>query len=125
MMNEEEELYKENILDHYKCPHNYKKLEKCTCSLRKKNSSCGDEITVYLTIKDGVCVDASFQGNGCAISQAATSMLTDSIKGKKVEEIKNITKEDVLSLLGVQVVPVRMKCALISLQTVQGALQKS
>ena len=114
----DEEIYKENIIDHYKNPHNKREIKGCPVKHKERNPLCGDEITVFIDIKDGRVVDASFKGHGCAISQAAISMLTDKIKGMSVEEAKALSKEDVFKLLGIKVGPVRMKCALLSLKTV-------
>lgn len=124
MFNEDEELYKENILDHYKHPHNFKVVDPCTHSAKKRNNSCGDELTVYITIENNICTDIGFQGHGCAISQAAMSMLSDTIIGKTKKEIEELQTEDVLTLLGVQVAHARMKCATISLQTIHKALEE-
>lgn len=124
MFNEKEELYKENILDHYKHPHNFKELTTYTCSSKERNASCGDELQVFIELENGICSDVGFQGYGCAISQAAMSLLTDEIKGMTPDEIKELDQKSVLSLLGVQVVPARMKCALLSLKTIHKALDK-
>lgn len=123
-LSEEEELYKENILDHYKHPHNKQKLEKYTCSHREFNPLCGDEITIFVSVKKSVIDNISFQGNGCAISQASASMLTDSIKGKTVEEVKRLGPWDVFNLLGIRISHTRSKCALLSLKTIQTALKE-
>ena len=123
-LTEEEELYKENILDHYKHPRNKQKLEKYTCSHREFNPLCGDEITIFLCVKNNAVNDASFQGNGCAISQAAASMLTDFVKGKTVEEIKRLGPWDVFNLLGVRISHTRSKCALLCLKTIQAAVKE-
>jgi nitrogen fixation NifU-like protein len=119
----EEEIYRENILDHYKNPHNKRALSACTAQARELNPICGDEITVFLDIADGKVKDASFTGHGCAISQAAISMLTDEIKDRPVKEIKNIESDDIYKLLGIPISVTRIKCALLSLKTVQGAIK--
>src|SRR5574340_262874 len=118
-MNEEDELYKENILDHYRNPHNKRKIEQATIMCKELNPSCGDEIELFLKIEDGKIADASFQGQGCAISQASVSMLTDAVKGKKVEDAGHMHEKEVIGMLGIPLGPSRMKCALLSLKTLQ------
>jgi nitrogen fixation NifU-like protein len=122
-LSEEEQLYKENILDHYKHPHNKREI-KNSVSNKEINPNCGDEITVFLEVKDGKVNDSSFIGQGCAISQAGISLLTDEIKGKSVLEVKRIKSEDVYKLLGIPISVTRIKCALLSLKSVQGAIKK-
>jgi nitrogen fixation NifU-like protein len=116
--NNEEEVYKENIIDHYKNPRNFKELNPSTIKQREMNTVCGDDVTMYLDIKDGKIAQASFKGNGCAISIAASSMLTDYLKGKTVEEAKNIPKEQIFEMLGIKLGVVRMKCGLLCLKAV-------
>ena len=118
-LTEEEELYKENILDHYKHPHNKQMVTNYTCTHKEFNPLCGDEITIFLSIKNDTISDVSFWGNGCAISQAATSMLTDFIKGKTIEKIKHLGPWDVFNLLGIRISHTRNKCALLCLKTIQ------
>ncbi len=120
-LTEEEQVYKENILDHYKHPHNKGELK--GISHRELNPTCGDEIIAYLDIKDNKVTDVSFTGQGCAISQAAISMLTDEVKGKSLAEIKKMKSEDVYRLLGIPINITRIKCALLSLKTIQGAVK--
>ncbi|NQV91664.1 SUF system NifU family Fe-S cluster assembly protein [Candidatus Woesearchaeota archaeon] len=120
-LSETEEIYKENIIDHYKHPHNKGEIEHTT-SHRELNTSCGDELTIYLNINNNIIENISFTGHGCAISQASVSMLTDKLKGMSVEQAQQISQEDILNLLGIPISYVRMKCALLSLKTVQGAL---
>lgn len=120
---EEEEMYKENILDHYKHPHNKKKIA-ATVEHQEVNTLCGDKITVYLLIQKGKIVDAAFEGEGCAISQAAISLLTDEIKHKRLIEVKKVKKETILALLGVPISHTRMKCALLSLKAVEKGVEQ-
>ncbi len=124
-LTEEEELYKENIMDHYQHPRNKLKLERYTCSHREFNPLCGDEITIFVSIKKEAIDNISFQGNGCAISQAAASMLTDFIKEKSIEEIKRLGPWDVFNLLGIRISHTRSKCALLCLKAVQSGLRKT
>jgi len=119
---EEDVMYKENILDHYKHPHNKGKI-KHNSSFREINPVCGDELTVFLDIKDGKVANVSFEGQGCAISQAGISILTDEIKGKDIKEVKKMKSEDIYKLLGIPISVNRIKCALLSLKTITGAIR--
>ncbi|MBI5398190.1 SUF system NifU family Fe-S cluster assembly protein [Candidatus Woesearchaeota archaeon] len=119
-LTEEEEIYKENILDHYRHPHNAGSMSDATFSHRELNPLCGDTIELFVKVDSKKRVnDVKFTGKGCAISQASISLLSDSIKGKTIEEIKNLKREDVIGLLGIPIGIVRMKCALLSLRTLQ------
>lgn len=122
----EQAMYRENILDHYREPHNHGVVTACDAQERGLNPLCGDEITVYLKLsKDQKkIIDIHFSGHGCAISQAAMSMLSDEIKNKLVQQVMSWDKEKVLALLGIPLSIVRIKCATLSLRTVQKALQK-
>ena len=120
-LTEIQEIYKENIIDHYKHPHNKGKIDH-NKTHRELNTSCGDELTIYLNVKNNIIENISFEGHGCAISQASVSMLTDKLKGMTIEETLKLNKDDILELLGIPISIVRMKCALLSLKTVQGAL---
>jgi len=123
-LTEDEELYKENIVDHYKHPHNTGKLTDCTFMHRELNPLCGDDITVYAKIKNNKITEFTFVGKGCAISQASISMLTDHVKEMTLEEAKIVTRDDLLKLLGIPIGVVRMKCALLSLKTLLKGIQK-
>lgn len=115
-----EDIYKENILDHYRNPHNFGELKDCDVYCKQYNPSCGDEIEVFVKLDENNCIkEARFKGKGCAISQAASSMLTEKIKGMHVDELKKMPKEEVLEMLGVPIGAARMKCALLSLRTLQ------
>lgn len=119
------DMYQANILEHYKRPRNRGKLEPCTVRAEEENPLCGDRITIYLN-HDGHTVEkAMFEGQGCAISQASASMLTEELEGKSVEHARGLGKDDVLRMLGIPVSPVRMKCALLGLSTVQAGLAKT
>ena len=121
---EEEEMYKENILDHYKHPHNKREIKDCVISFHDLNPLCGDEITLYLVVDrlNGTIVDAAFMGHGCAISQASISLLTDELKGKSLNEAQRIGQEKIMKLLGIKISHTRTKCALLSLKVLQGGL---
>ena len=117
-----DDLYRDYILEHYRRPHNFGVLEAPTASYEGSNPLCGDRITMMLGISDGVVRDVAFTGRGCAISQASASLLTDEIKGKTVAQVEEMTPEDLLDLIGIEISPARLKCALLSLDTVAHAL---
>jgi nitrogen fixation NifU-like protein len=117
-----DDLYRDYILEHYRHPHNFGVLETPTAKYEGANPLCGDRITMMLDVEGGVVRDVAFTGRGCAISQASASLLTDEIKGKTVEEVERLTPDDVLDLIGVEISPARLKCALLSLDTVSHAL---
>jgi nitrogen fixation protein NifU and related proteins len=117
-----DDLYRDYILEHYRRPHNFGTLDDATASHEGANPLCGDRITLQLRVRDGVLDGVAFTGRGCAISQASASLLTDEVKGKPVETAAAMTSSDVLDLLGIDISPARMKCALLSLDTLQQAL---
>ncbi|MFH1072403.1 MAG: SUF system NifU family Fe-S cluster assembly protein [Nanoarchaeota archaeon] len=121
-----ERMYREHILDHYNHPHNFGRMQNPDAGATVLNPLCGDEITIQLKIdKKKRIRDIKFQGVGCAISQAAISMITDFVKGKAIIEVKRLLrKEKVLELLGIQVSPVRLKCALLSLDALEASIKK-
>lgn len=115
-------LYKENILDHYKNPRNFKKLKNFTNKASLDNITCGDEMEVFLKIEENFVKEISFEARGCAISIAAMSMLTEKVKGKKISEIMKITDDEILKILGMKKETPRIKCALLGIQTLRKAL---
>jgi SUF system FeS assembly protein, NifU family len=117
-----DDLYRDYILEHYRRPHNFGVLEAPTASYEGSNPLCGDRITMMLRLEDGVVRDVAFTGRGCAISQASASLLTDEIKGKTVAAVEEMTPDDLLDLIGIEISPARLKCALLSLDTVAHAL---
>ena len=117
-----DDLYRDYILEHYRRPHNFGQLDGATASQEGANPLCGDRITMQLRVRGGVIDGVAFTGRGCAISQASASLLTDEIKGKDVGKVNAMTSADVLELLGIEISPARMKCALLSLETMHGAL---
>jgi len=124
-LSEEEELYKENILDHYKNPHNKRKISHCTFNHKDFNPLCGDEITLFIKTEQGKIIDAAFEGNGCAISQASASMLTDHIKKMSLEQAKQLGPWDIFNLLGIRISHTRSKCALLCLKTLQEGIKEA
>src|SRR5436305_9192380 len=121
-----EDLYRENILDHYKHPHNFTPpappLERVDLEFHDLNPLCGDELRVQLEVDpEGRIEDLRFSGHGCAISQAAASMTSDEVKGMRVEEVLALDREFVLELLGIDITAQRMKCALLSLKVLTSA----
>jgi nitrogen fixation NifU-like protein len=118
-----DDLYRDEILDHYRNPHNFGTLEQPTTVKEGANPLCGDRITLMLAIDDdGNVQDVAFTGRGCAISQASASMLTDEIKGKPLSEIAQLGQQDVLDNLAIEISPARMKCAMLSLDTLRLAV---
>lgn len=117
-----EELYREQILEHYKRPHNFGVIEDPDLEFEDNNPFCGDEqhVTIRLDEDDRVA-EVKFDGQGCAISTAATSMLTDELIGLSRDELITLPKEKVLELLGIEISATRMKCALLGLKVVKGA----
>ena len=134
-----DDLYKEVILDHYKNPRNKRALAEATVSRHKNNPLCGDEITLHAHVEDGAVTDIAFEGQGCSISQASASMLTESVKGKSVEDASEVVSSfrgmmegavepdedtfgDLVALHGVVKYPVRIKCAVLAWDVLQEAL---
>jgi nitrogen fixation protein NifU and related proteins len=117
-----DELYRDQILEHYKRPRNFGRLERFDLDFEDSNPFCGDEQHVFLRLDEsGRIAEVSFEGHGCAISTAATSLLTDELEGKTREEILALPKDFVLDLLGIDISATRMKCALLGLKVVKGA----
>jgi nitrogen fixation NifU-like protein len=134
-----DDLYKEVILDHYKSPRNKRPLHDATVSRHKNNPLCGDEITIHAKVGDGAVAEIAFEGQGCSISQASASMLTEAVRGKRVEEAADLAQQfrsmmegkadpdedafgDLMALKGVVKYPVRIKCAVLGWDVLQEAL---
>ena len=126
-MSDFEDFYRENILDHYKNPRNYGALDEPDAHAEGQNPLCGDEVAISLTFADDgeTIEDIRFEGRGCAISQAATSMLTDVVKGKKAADVAVLPKEELLEEVGIQLTPIRLKCAILGLGVLKVALHRA
>ena len=114
--------YREYILEHYRNPRNYGKLEHPDVHAEDSNPLCGDQLALDLQIADNYVTAVRFQGRGCAISQASASMLSEMIEGKTTEEIIHLGKDDILDALGIPISPARTKCAFLCLRVLHGGL---
>ncbi len=123
-MNEFDQLYREVILDHYKSPRNHGTIESPDAHADGMNPLCGDEISIDVAFDGDTISDVKFSGRGCAISQAATSMLTELIVGKSAAEAAALQKDDLLEEMPIPLTPVRLKCALLGLGTLRVALNR-
>ncbi len=121
-----ETLYRQQILDHYKHPHNFHELSPADISVHQPNPLCGDEITLFVRFDtEGKVAEASFTGTGCALSIAATSLFTDYIKGKTREELALISRGDIEQLIGTRVSSARIKCVELPLRALQKGLMQN
>ena len=117
-----DDLYREQILEHYKRPHNFGRLDHYDLEFEDSNPFCGDEQHVFIRLDDdGRVAEIAFEGKGCAISTAATSLLTDELVGMSREELLKLPKDFVLELLGIEISATRMKCAMLGLKVVKSA----
>mgnify|MGYP000032277327 CR=1 FL=1 len=119
-----ESPYQDRILDHYRNPRNFKSLKTCSHHGEAKNPTCGDRLSFEISVKKGLISDIGFQGEGCAISQASASLLTEYVRGKTASHALALAPGEVMGLLGISLSPTRMKCALLSLETLKMALKK-
>ena len=126
-MSEFDQMYREVILDHYKNPRGHGELADADAQAEGQNPLCGDEVSIYVAFdEDGETIDdVKFSGRGCAISQAATSMLMEMTKGRTADEVAALDKDELLAEIGVPLSPVRLKCAMLGLTTLKVALHKA
>lgn len=115
-------LYQEEILEHYRHPDHHGRLTKPTITRAERNASCGDELIFDLAINNDIVTDVAFEGDGCAISQATASMLTNELIGQPIDVIMELTTDDIIELVHIPLGPTRLKCALLSLQAVTTAI---
>jgi nitrogen fixation NifU-like protein len=117
-----DDLYREQILDHYKNPRQKGQINPSDHSFEDENPLCGDFLHIDLkTDAQGIIIDARFEGHGCAISMASADLMLESLLGKTIDDAKNLTKQDILNMLGIELSPVRLKCALLSLKVTKAA----
>ncbi|MEM3040468.1 MAG: iron-sulfur cluster assembly scaffold protein [Nitrososphaerota archaeon] len=109
----------DEILDHYRNPRNYGEIENPDIHAKDSNPLCGDVVELFIRVKDGVISDVKFKGKGCAISQASASKLTEKLIGMRIEDVKSLSRQDILDMLGIELSPVRLKCALLSLKVLK------
>lgn len=118
-----DDLYRETIIDHYKNPQYRGRLDPHDIRFEDDNPLCGDHIEITLRVDgEGRVADGRFDGKGCAISQASADLLIESIIGKPLEEVKQLTRQDILDMLGIELGPVRLKCALLSLKVLKAGV---
>ncbi len=117
-------MYREHIMDHFRNPRNYGHLTSCSFKHKEFNPLCGDEISVEIKLNGDIIEDISFVGRGCSISQASASMVTEELKGKTIQEVKSLDRNFVLGLLNIEITPVRLKCALLSLCAVKEGVKE-
>lgn len=120
-----DDIYQENIIDHYKHPRNFNELPDYTHKGRGANASCGDMVEMYVRIENEFVVKASFKGIGCALSTASASMLTEKVNERvfRINEVLSLTSEDLVEMMGIEVSPTRMKCVSLPLRALQDVLK--
>jgi nitrogen fixation NifU-like protein len=124
-MNAFEELYRDNILDHYKNPRSHGEIEQADAQAEGMNPLCGDEVSIFVALDGDTIEDIKFRGRGCAISQAATSMLMEIVKGRSAAEVADMSRDELLDEVGIPLTPVRLKCALLGLGVLKVALHRA
>jgi nitrogen fixation NifU-like protein len=120
-----DELYREIILDHYKNPRGHGVIEDADAQAEGQNPLCGDEVSIFVSFDGDTIEDVKFQGRGCAISQASTSMLMEMVKGRTAEEVAGMSKDELLEEVMIPLTPVRLKCALLGLGVLKVALHRA
>ena len=122
-----DDLYREVIVDHYKNPRGHGVIEDADAHAEGMNPLCGDEVAIYVAFEDDgeTIEEVKFSGRGCAISQAATSMLTEMVQGRSAAEVAAMPKEELLDEIGIPLTPVRLKCAILGLGVLKVALHKA
>ena len=123
-MSELDSLYREVILDHYKNPRGHGVIDGADAEAEGQNPLCGDEVSIAVSFEGDTIADVRFQGRGCAISQAATSMLMDMVRGRTAQEVASMSRDELLEEVGIPLTPVRLKCALLGLGVLKLALHK-
>ena len=126
-MSEFDQMYREVILDHYKNPRGHGELADADAQAEGQNPLCGDEVSIYVAFgEDGETIDeVKFSGRGCAISQAATSMLTEMVQGRTASEVASLDKDELLEEIGIPLTPIRLKCAILGLGVLKVALNRA
>jgi nitrogen fixation NifU-like protein len=124
-MSEFDQLYREVILDHYKNPRGHGVIEGADAAAEGQNPLCGDEVSIFVSFDGDTIEDVKFRGRGCAISQAATSMLMEMIKGRSAQEVADMSRDELLDEVGIPLTPVRLKCALLGLGVLKVALHRA
>lgn len=118
-----DDLYREVIIEHYKNPSHRGRLDPHDISFEDSNPLCGDQIVIDLQVDENdIVTDARFDGHGCAISQASADLLLDGVIGKSLEDVRRMNKQDILDMLGIDLGPVRLKCALLSLKVLKAGI---
>jgi nitrogen fixation NifU-like protein len=124
-MSEFDQLYREVILDHYKNPRGHGVIEGADAQAEGQNPLCGDEVAIFVALDGDKIDDVRFRGRGCAISQAATSMLVEMVRGRTVDEVASMPRDELLEEVGIPLTPVRLKCALLGLGVLKVALHRA
>jgi nitrogen fixation protein NifU and related proteins len=124
-MNEFDQLYRDVILDHYKNPRGHGVIEGADAQAEGQNPLCGDEVAIFVALDGDKIEDVRFRGRGCAISQAATSMLVEIVRGRTVDEVASMPRDELLDEVGIPLTPVRLKCALLGLGVLKVALHRA
>jgi nitrogen fixation protein NifU and related proteins len=123
-MSELDSMYREVILDHYKNPRGHGVIEGADAEAEGLNPLCGDEVAIFVSFEGDRIEDVKFRGRGCAISQAATSMLMEMVRGRSAQEVADMSRDELLEEVGIPLTPIRLKCALLGLGVLKVALHR-